>query len=70
MRVNGVIMPGMQRVGTPQKAENFVVAIDVSGSVSKVQLNRFLSEIASMVNYYDVEKNYFNLHYAVIRDSH
>lgn len=24
----------------------------------------------SSVNYYDVEKNYFNLHYAVIRDSH
>ena len=24
----------------------------------------------SSVNYYDVEKNYFNLHYAVIRDGH
>ncbi len=51
----GMTIPTRQKIGEPQKASNFVVAIDVSGSVSKPKLDYFLSEVNALAKRYEVE---------------
>ena len=51
----GMTMATRQQIGEPQKASNFVIAIDVSGSVSKQKLDYFLSEVNSLSKKYEVE---------------
>ena len=51
----GMTVPTRQKIGAPTKASDFVVAIDVSGSVSQAKLEYFLSEVNSLAKYFDVE---------------
>lgn len=43
-----------RRIGKPTEAAKFVVAIDVSGSVSEEDLNYFLSEVNTLTKFYKV----------------
>lgn len=43
-----------RRIGKPTEASKFVVAIDVSGSVSEAKLNYFLSEVNTLTKRYKV----------------
>lgn len=51
----GVTLASRRNIGKPDKVKRIVVGIDVSGSVSNKVLSRFLSEIGSIYNYYDVD---------------
>lgn len=51
----GVTLAERHKIGKPTAAGDFVIAIDVSGSVSEETLNRYMSEVASMIKHYDIE---------------
>lgn len=51
----GVTLASRQRIGKPEKLKNIVICIDVSGSISTEELNKFLGEIASIFSHYDVD---------------
>lgn len=51
----GVTLASRQRIGKPEKLKNIVICIDVSGSISTEELNKFLGEIANIFSHYDVD---------------
>lgn len=51
----GITLAGRRRIGKPEKLKNIVVCIDVSGSIDDAKLSEFLSEIANIYSYYDVD---------------
>lgn len=51
----GMTLADRRKVGKPSKASGVKIAIDVSGSVSKRELDSYLSEVAAMFKFYEVE---------------
>lgn len=51
----GMTVAERHKIGRPTQASDIVIAIDVSGSVSKETLDLYLSEVNNMLKRYDVE---------------
>ena len=51
----GMTIAGRRKYGKPDKVSGVKICIDVSGSVSKTDLERYISEIAGMFKKYKVE---------------
>ena len=51
----GITLAERHKIGKPTRAAKFVVAIDVSGSVSEKDLEYFLSEVNTLTTRFDVE---------------
>lgn len=51
----GITLATRQRIGKPDSVKNIIIAIDNSGSISDKILNKFISEVASMYNFYNVD---------------
>lgn len=51
----GITLADMHEIGKPTRAAKFVVAIDVSGSISEDDLNYYMSEINMLIRKFDVE---------------
>lgn len=51
----GMTLADRRKYGKPSKASGVKICIDVSGSVSKKELDSYLSEVATMFRYYKVE---------------
>lgn len=51
----GMTLADRRKYGKPSRASGVKIAIDVSGSVSKKELDSYLSEVAAMFKFYNVE---------------